>query len=279
MIDIYTMTLDQKYSSIIKISTNNKSGDQRDLYLLDIIKTPTGWNYQLANKTTKQLIKIDTIINSGSYVIDNIYDLALHDIKYFTTSENMISTSVLRVHNGWVYLKYNTISLIAHMFYFVPQLIPQTQDIANKIEDLNDNNSVTLLASEAGTWHEYSNDGNEYTYRNCSGFWDQDNKILNFDNEQLDTKIDIILKTVVVTTSSNSLLHVELYIPHPSGDIHVGGQTVLSLKNGVAHRESIAYHVYNGAYVKEYGLKIRTKIDTSLKSDTTLSDRQILVRV
>lgn len=124
-INIYDMIIFQKYETYIKISDTLVDDDKRDNYILEIKKTSTGWVYIINNKTTSQLIRLDIIPEDGSYKTDDVFGLNLHEFKY--DAENDISnrsiTSVLRVHNGWIYFIYNKISYHLKTIYFVPQFL------------------------------------------------------------------------------------------------------------------------------------------------------------
>lgn len=121
--DIYNMVLGEKFETIIKISNKtNNPNDNRDIYILEIKRTSTGWVYYISNRITHELIHLDVVPYGGNLELDNIYNLELHEFK-FLKDENKTGNSVYRVHNGWINFLYDSNSLNLKNIYYVPQFL------------------------------------------------------------------------------------------------------------------------------------------------------------
>ena len=164
--------------------------------------------------------------------------------------------------------------------------------IKRSIHDCHDNQgTVTLLAANADTWVDYSNNAGAYEYISGATLWDKVNNIAN--DTILNSSIDIILRTIITTTTSNTMLHVEAYIPVPDtdgkvfGDVgylgeniqSIGVETVTISKQNVPVQKSVIFNAYVGQYVLDYGIRIRTKLDDTLNSNTNLDNRKLLIRI
>jgi len=150
--------------------------------------------------------------------------------------------------------------------------------IQKAIDDCSSDAGVVTI-SDVDVWHEYVNNGLGYRDTSDGDIWNTTTNIIDVSDRVLYDDIDITLKTTVETNSANSMLHVELYIPDPTGDIHVMGKTVTPSKQNIPHRETITYPAYIGAKAKLYGFKIRTKVDATLSGIFQLTERSILIRI
>lgn len=150
--------------------------------------------------------------------------------------------------------------------------------IQKAIDDCSSSASAVTI-NDVDTWHEYTNDGLAYRDTSDGNIWNTTTNTIDVSDRVLYDDIDITLKTTVETSSANSMLHVELYIPDPAGDIHIMGKTVTPSKQNISHREVIVYPAYIGQKAKDYGFKVRTKVDATLSGDFILTERSILIRI
>jgi len=119
--DIYKLNLIERVTFDIKISNTISSSDKRDIYLIEILRTSTGWVYSILNQYTNEIIRLDVIPENGTYIQDSVYNLNLHEFKFLNDSTT--SLSIMRVHNGWIYFNYNPKTYKAISFYYVPQIL------------------------------------------------------------------------------------------------------------------------------------------------------------
>jgi len=144
------MVLNESQKILIKISDKiTKKSDQRDIYILTVTKTATGWVYSISSKTTSQSIMLEVIPETNSYKIDDIFNLNLHEFKYNIETKDMrTSTSIFRVHNGWIYFNFNSTSYNPKSIYYVPQFLSLDSTGSTSISANNgltiENNNIEL---------------------------------------------------------------------------------------------------------------------------------------
>lgn len=103
--------------AIMEIKLSNIS-DQRDEYKMSVTNTSTGYVYKILNRVNSNYIKDVVVPNASAYIEDDVYHLALNEIRL--DSEGL---SILRVHNGWVYLSFDKNSFHILSTLFVPQVV------------------------------------------------------------------------------------------------------------------------------------------------------------
>ena len=121
---IYNLNINEKLRFNIKLSNDiDIHEDKRDIYIIEVLKTYTGWLYTVINNYNDSFIMSEHILNNGNYIQDNVYNLELHNFKYFKSVKDEIPLSIMRVHNGWLYFNFNFYTYKLISFHFIPQEI------------------------------------------------------------------------------------------------------------------------------------------------------------
>jgi hypothetical protein len=107
---IYTQLNDTLININVDIEKTN--------YQIQILKTPNEWIYMFITSFEHQLSI--SVPNTGKYIPDNSHNLKIHNIKTLTTDNKYTNFSILRVHNGWIYIKNDSYNL--YDINFIPQI-------------------------------------------------------------------------------------------------------------------------------------------------------------
>ena len=145
------------------------------------------------------------------------------------------------------------------------------------IDDVGSVAAPVVIADIDG-YVEYVNAGGGYEDGN-GVFWNRSTNTLDCSSLPLYAKIDLVLRSTINVSDVNAIVTVKFECPRPAGS---GGPVVLDeididpVKKSTDYRERALFHGYNGALVKQYGVKAYTKVSAG---NVTISNRTLLARV